>query len=170
MLSTRCPGTTFTSRRKVRSGLVITLILLLAGCVRFEWRRELRFEPPDLAVIETLEAGKTDLTQTLQKLGAPLWVWEYPSSTGQGAALAYGWYKNQDRELRVSAPVSRAVSPSFSYGRVNEKMRGIVLFFDETWMLTSWREGYLQDLTAGLGKRRPTYIEEEALNPKPTNE
>ena len=150
----------------MRSGLVILLILLLAGCARFEWRRELRFEPPDPGAIETLKAGKTDLAETLHKLGAPLWVWEYPSASGQGAALAYGWYKNQDRELRVSAPVSRGVSPSFSYGRVNVKMRGVVLFFDETWMLTSWREGYLQDLTTGLGKRRPTYIEEEAFQPQ----
>ena len=97
----------------------------------------------------------------MQALGAPLWVWEYPSPNGQGAALAYGWYRNRDRGLQVSFPVARGVSPSFRYGRIDERMQGLVLFFDQNWKLTSWRQGLLQDLTDQLQRRRSVYIEDE---------
>jgi hypothetical protein len=142
--------------------LLLYLLLLgplMAGCVRFSWERESRFEPPEPSVIENLQAGKTDLTQALAELGAPLWVWEYPSLEGQGAALAYGWYQNQDRGLRVSIPVVRGLSPSFSYGRIDRRMRGLVLFFNEDWKLAGWRKGLLQDLTTELVRRRPVYMD-----------
>lgn len=144
--------------------LLVLLCLLLTGCVRFNWERELRFEPPPPGTIETLRTGQTDLQQTLDKFGAPLSVWEYPSPNGEGAVLAYGWYEFQDKGFRISTPevFGRGTSPSFSYARLDSRTRGLVLFYDKDWKLVSWRTGLLQDITAGLGKRRPAYIEDEA--------
>ena len=166
----RCLGKTFSSRvgmgRMDQSGLRVSLVALLCvlmtGCFSLSWRRELRFEPPAAGVIESLQMGKTDLQQSLQRLGAPLWVLEYPAPNGQGSALAYGWFENQDRGFRISAPTNRTVSPSFSYEQIDERMQGLVLFFDEDWKLQFWRRGLLRDLTREIRRRRPLYLEEKA--------
>jgi hypothetical protein len=140
--------------------LVVLLVSCLGGCVSFAWRRELRFELPAPGAIENLQAGRTNLEQSLRTLGAPLWVWEHPAPGGLGAALAYGWYENMDRGLRVSIPVSHGFSASLRYDRIDQRMPGLVLFFGPDWKLVSWRTGLLQDLTSGLQKRRPAYLED----------
>jgi hypothetical protein len=139
----------------------VWLALGSTGCVSFSWERGLRYEPPDPEVLAGLEPGHTTLDLALDQLGAPLWVWEYPSEDGAGAALAYGWYQSRERGIKVKAPTNTAVSPSFSYNRIDSRMQGLVLFFDQDWRLDYWREGLLVDLTAELTNRRPAYLEHQ---------
>ena len=142
-------------------GLGLWLAVFSSGCVSFNWERGLRYEPPDPEALASLESGSTSLRVALDELGAPLWVWEYPSEKGAGAALAYGWFQSRDRGLRVRAPTNTSVSPSFSYNRIDSRMQGLVLFFDQDWKLDYWREGLLVDLTAELADRRPAYLERD---------
>ena len=130
----------------------------MALAVRHLRERGLRHAPPDPEAVARLEPGTTTLDTALEELGAPLWVWEYPDADGAGAALAYGWYQSRDRGVRGRAPTNTAVSPSFSFNRIDSRMKGLVLFFDQDWNLDYWREGLLVDLTADLGDRRPAYL------------
>jgi hypothetical protein len=149
-----------------RTALLIGLAGLLTGCVRAVWERELRFEPPPPGAVESLQVGRTELSDALAALGAPLWVWEYPEEGGSGAALAWGWYRDRNWGGRVSIPTNRALSPSFSYRRLDARMRGLVLFFDPDWRLVAGREGLLIDLTRDLRRRRPSNpIDEEPEGP-----
>ncbi len=142
----------------MRSGAVLLTALFLAGCVQLRWERESRFEPVVTEALQRLEPGQ-ELALCLELLGAPLWVWEQPTGEHFGAVLAYGWYKSRDLGLRVSMPVTEYYSASFDYGDIDERMRGLVLFFDPEWKLQGWRTGLLRDLTReALGP--PAYIEE----------
>ena len=105
-------------------GLGLWLAVFSSGCVSFNWERGLRYEPPDPEALASLESGSTSLRVALDELGAPLWVWEYPTEDGAGAALAYGWYQSRDRGVRVRAPTNTSVSPSFSYNRIHSRMQG----------------------------------------------
>ena len=136
----------------------VTLATWSAGCVSGGWGRTMRYAPVDEGALGALEPGKTDLAQCLSAFGAPLWVWEQPAPGGDGAALAYGWYKERGFGVRVSVPFGEHYSGSFDYDQADRRMKGLVLFFDQDWKLLSWRTGLLRDLVDA--ERRPTSIDE----------
>jgi len=143
-----------------RAALVLALALGPA-CVSVSWQRESRHHPVPRAAVQRLVAGESDLGQCLELFGAPLWVWEHVEGGRQAAALAYGWSDERDFGLRVSVPVTENYSASFDYDQVDQRMKGLVLFFDEGWTLTSWRLGLLRDLTREA-RRPPAALEEDA--------
>lgn len=133
--------------------------LLGAGCVDVGWNRTVRFEPPPPGATARLHDGAEGLQECLDLLGAPLWVWDTPTGEGQGFALAYGWYEERGWSVAVSYPVADYVNASFDYDQADERMRGIVLFFDDDARLVSWRMGLLRDLTRERERRRPTPVD-----------
>jgi len=139
----------------------LVLLPLCVGCVSLTWERESRHTPVSAASISRLESGRSDLGECLAELGAPLWVWEHVEGGRPAAALAYGWFDERDFGVRVSVPVSDNFSASFDYDQIDQRMKGLVLFFDEGWMLTAWRTGLLRDLTREV-RRPPAAVEEDA--------
>jgi hypothetical protein len=138
----------------------LLLLPLCAGCVSFAWERESRYAPVQHATLVRLEPGRT-LADCLAELGAPLWVWEHVEGEAQAAALAWGWFDERDLGIRVSVPVSEELSASFDYDQIDQRMQGLVLFFDQDWRLTRWRSGFLRDLTREA-RRPPAALEEDA--------
>jgi hypothetical protein len=134
----------------------LLLLPLCAGCLSVTWERESRYSPATSGAIAHLEPGKSGLGECLADLGAPLWVWEHVEAGRPAAALAYGWFDERDFGVRVSVPVTENYSASFDYDQIDERMRGLVLFFDEHWVLTSWRTGLLRDLSREA-RRPPAY-------------
>ncbi|NOT29345.1 MAG: hypothetical protein HOP15_02720 [Planctomycetes bacterium] len=149
-------------RPLLHSFAVALTSLLAAGCLQASWVRESRFAPVPRAALNGFEAGRTDLDDCLSALGAPLWVWEHAEGGEPGAALAYGWFDERNFGLRASVPVAERVSVSFDYGQIDQRMQGVVLFFDEGWRLRSWRTGLLRDLSREA-RRPPAFVEDAAL-------
>ena len=137
---------------------VAAAALGLAGCVQFNWRRESRYAPVDPSAFEELDEEGVDLTRCLALFGAPLWVRE--DAGGKGAMLAYGWLENRDLGLTVSVPLYRGYSGSIDLDKLDSRMKGLVLFFDESWNLRSWHVGLLRDLTRE--EPRPAFIDESS--------
>ncbi len=148
----RCPGPTFTNRL-ASAGL---LALSLASCVSASWTRESKFSAPDLVAFEQFAVGEDTLPTCLEQLGAPLWVWE---AAGGQHAMAWGWLEDKNFGVRASIPLARFASASFSYARIDQRMQGIVLFFDAAWNLVGTRRGQLRDLTELEERRRPGIVE-----------
>jgi hypothetical protein len=138
----------------------LVLVPLCAGCASFSWQRESRNSPVPPQAIARLDAGKTELGECLAAFGAPLWVWEHVEYGRPAAALAYGWFDVKDFGFSVSVPVADNYSASYNYDQVDQRMRGLVLFFDEQWTLVSWRTGLLQDLTQEA-RRPPAFVEDD---------
>jgi len=136
----------------------LTLVaFLLEGCVQFNWSRVSRNTPIGVKVLAQLEPGTSELTECLQRMGAPLLVLE--TDDGQGAILLYVWHTENNRGFRVSLPVSEYASADFDYDLLHTKAKGAMLFFDGDWLLRSVREGQLLDLTNDLQRRRPALME-----------
>jgi hypothetical protein len=127
--------------------------LLLSGCVSFAWTRESRFEPIPKGALEGLEAGRTTFTECLQRLGAPLYVWEYKVD---GAAIAWGSSDEDAKRFAVSIPTGIRYRPSLSYGEIDAKLRGAVLFFDRDLVLERVEKGCLRDLEIQIARTRPS--------------
>jgi hypothetical protein len=144
-----------------RQAALVLACALGPACVSVAMQRESRHHPVPPEAVAQLVAGQSDLGQCLELFGAPLWVWEHVEDGQQAAALAYGWSAERDLGLRVSVPVSEYYSASFDYDQVDQHMKGLVLFFDEGWRLTSWRTGLLRDLTREA-RRPPAALEEDA--------
>jgi hypothetical protein len=153
----RCPGSRSTSR--ALAGL-LALATLLSSCVSVTWNRESRYFPPDLEEFEQLEAGEATLTECLERLGAPLWVWEVSATE---FAMAWGWYEDTNSGARVSIPFSRGGSASFRFDRLDERMLGLALFFDQDSRLIATRRGLLKDLNIEPARRRPVQVEDLGL-------
>ena len=145
----RCPGWTSIRSRRL---LVVLLLGSLVGCVRVTWRRVSRYVPPEVEVLDGLRIGETTLSDALRGLGAPLWTWEVSQ---EEFALAWGWFEDTDAGGRVSVPITRGFSPSFSFDRFDERMQGLVLFFDMERQLVATRRGLLRDLSLLERRRRP---------------
>ena len=139
----------------------LVLAPLLAGCVTVSWGRESRHEPIPAEALARLQRDATELGECLDAFGAPLWVWEHVDDGREGAVLAYGWFHERALGLGVSVPVSDYGNVSFDYDQIDNRMRGVVLFFDQDWKLTDWREGLLIDLTSTLRRRRPSVPTED---------
>lgn len=145
-----------------RLAIGLWLALQLAtGCVTFAWNRDQRYAPVPPAVLGHFVPGRTGLDECLAALGAPLWVWENAEDGRASQVLAYGWFDERDRGLRVSVPVYRELSVSYDYAQIDERMRGLVLFFDQDWKLTAWREGLLHDLTQELRRPPPAFVADD---------
>lgn len=140
---------------------VLLLLPLCVSCATFSWQRQSRHAPASSEAIARLEAGHSGLAQCLGEFGAPLWVWEHNEHGKAAAALAYGWFDEHGLGVSVSVPVSDSVSASLDYDQIDQRMKGLVLFFDADWTLTSWRTGLLRDLTQEA-RRPPTAVEEDA--------
>jgi hypothetical protein len=140
----------------LRVGVALASALLVAGCVTYTYTRDMRFAPIDDAALDCLRPGEADITECLEKLGAPLYVWEYSQ---EGVALAYGFDKDRAWSLTVSVPVARGFSASGSYTDQVRKLRGAVLLFDPAWRLQIVRRGMLADLSAELRHKRPAIVE-----------
>lgn len=126
------------------------LAIGVSSCVSFRWDRASVNSPISKATIARLEPGKSSLSECLDVLGAPVIVWERP----RGAALAWGWSYAVTRGITLSVPLDRGGSLSASYDDVANKLRGVVLFFDEGWTLRDVRRGYLEELRR-TGRARP---------------
>jgi hypothetical protein len=145
----------------VRGTLPALLACAASACVQVSWSRESHDAPLPAAADAGFTRGETDLAECLELLGAPLWVWEHdPGGGAGGAALAYGWFDERNLGFRASVEVYRGASASVDYDQIDQRMRGLVLFFDADWKLTAWREGLLRDLTREV--RRPPPPPEEA--------
>jgi hypothetical protein len=140
---------------------VLALVPLCAGCVSFNWQRESRNSPVPPEAIARLDAGKTELGECLTLFGAPLWLWESVEHGQPAAVLAYGWFDERDLGFGVSVPLTDYYSASYNFDRIDQRMKGLVLFFDESWTLTSWRTGLLHDLTQEA-RRPPAALEEDS--------
>ena len=136
--------------------LLASVVLLCAGCVTGSWQNEHRFMRPPPGSIGSLEPRVHDLEQCLDRLGAPLFVYETPD----GFALAYGWFESRDLGASVSVPVSEAANASFSMRDIDGRMKGLVLFFGPQTELLLIQRGPLRDLTAGAERVRPALMED----------
>ena len=131
--------------------LGVLLAVSLAGCVSVDWTRAHRDDRIAWREVRALEPGVADLTRCLERLGAPLLVFEEPG----GAALAWGWLEAEARGISVSVPISESVSASLDLRELDEQLEGIVLFFDGDWVLRFARRGKLVETI----RRRPSMTE-----------
>ena len=139
-------------------GPALALVALLAGgCVTVRWERQLGDEHISAAQVEAVRAGPADLTQAMDELGAPLFVWELPEGS---FALAYGWLRDRGLGGTVTIPLSRAWSPSYTYADLDVNLYGLVLIFDYRARLLVVREGYLSEIVAELRQARPADVED----------
>jgi hypothetical protein len=142
----------------VRLGAALAALataLLATGCVRLRWSQENRFEPlAEAARAASFVPGRTDLSEVLEGLGAPLFVWE---QTSERFAVAYGWFHGRSAGATLSVPVSDSLSASLSYDDLAERLYGLVLTFDADCRLELLREGYLRELAPELFTRRPSF-------------
>ena len=148
-------------RSLARLAALLALAPLLGGCLSVSWGRTNRDEPIPAARLGELQAGRTTLDECLGAFGAPLRVEEHPVEGGEGAVLVWGWLDETDVGLSVSLPLSDQSSVNLDYRQLDARTRGLVLFFDERWVLAEWRAGLLSEVAADL-RPRPALVEEDA--------
>ena len=132
------------------------LCLLLTSCVTATWQREHRFQRPPSGSIGSLKPETDQLSDCLERLGAPLFVYETP----EGFAVAYGWFKSRDLGGSVSVPISDAANASLRLRDIDDRMQGLVLFFGPQADLQLIKRGPLRDLTAGVERVRPMFVDD----------
>ena len=145
-----------------RAALVAGLSLL-ASCVSFTWSRHRLYQPLPKNAIVDLDPGSTKLDACIERLGAPLYVWEYK---GDGAALAWGRGDAQSKRISVSVPV-KGTSPSVTYGDIDATVKGVVLLFDKDLVLEQVKKGYLRAIAREIAKTRPAPVEAPPPSPNP---
>lgn len=128
------------SAGKVKS-VVACAALLSCSCLSADYGQVRVFQAPADEEIEALAPGVSDVGEALERLGAPVYVTE----VGLGLALAWGWERTSDWNVQVSAPIGD-VQGRVSYTSASLRTRGLVLFFDESCVLTRMRRGYLSEL------------------------
>lgn len=123
--------------------LAIALVVL-TGCVRFDYTRDIVDSPVAESGFETLTPGMT-LQECLDTLGAPGYVWSDP----RGVWLAYIWIRETKPRIAVSVPFLTlgipGPSPSFTYSVLKRRGEGITLCFNQDLELRFARQG-LTDL------------------------
>ena len=133
--------------------LLALVAALAAGCVSFTWNRTLSYEPIPPGALAELTPGRDTLTQCLDRLGPPLYAWEYKID---GAALAWGWADRDQKGISISVPLQDWYSASFGYDDASDDLVGAVLLFDRDLVLEQVKEGRLRDLERLTGRvRRP---------------
>lgn len=136
--------------------VVLAAAPLASGCFSFAWRHETRNTPPASGSFDELRPGEASLAQCLERLGAPLYVWEYK---GNGVALAYGWLESDEKGFALSVPVAQDLSASASYDDRDTRMRGVVLLFAPDLTLELVKQGNLSELSIAFERRRPAPAE-----------
>lgn len=140
---------------------VLGAALALAGaasCVSGSLTGQRVHRSPDEGAVASLTPG-VGLDTCLARLGAPLFVDEL----GESMALSWGWFDGSGWGVGVSVPVGEHANASLDYDDIDDRMRGAVLFFDERWVLTEIRLGYLRDLAEVLvQRRRPQLVEPDS--------
>jgi hypothetical protein len=140
------------------SAAALACACLGAGCVTFEYQRDLIERVPDDAVFAAFVPGQTVLSDVLAGMGAPLDVWEGP----EGApVLAYGGLRSAEWNVNLSVPVTDYNSASFSYTDTTARTRGYMLLFGPDQRLEIVRYGLLADLRRTYARRRPASVDEE---------
>lgn len=134
---------TFRSFRTLGAKALLSAAALpaLMSCVAGDYGQYRVFQEPSLASVQSLDPGTTDLTSTLEALGAPVHVIEL----GDRTMLAWGWQSSVDWNVDVSAPLGDAQG-SFRFASLDEKTEGLVLVFDAAWVLQKVRRGHLVNL------------------------
>ena len=148
------------SRVRLRALLLAWACVPLVGCVSFSWGRTHREAPVELERTRALAPGQTGLAECLTAFGAPRWVEEHPVAGSAGAVLVWSWLDERDLGVSVSVPVSDQNSVNFDYNTLDARTRGLVLFFDERWVLAEWRTGLLAEVAEDV-RPRPALAEEE---------
>lgn len=145
-------------RAGILSALAAGLLATLSGCLSFVWSHEHTFRPMAKDALLDLQTGTTTLTTCLDRLGAPLYVWEYK---GDGAAVAWGFGDDDSKRIAITIPLQRA-RPTLSFATIDAKLQGAVLLFDRDLVLEQVKKGYLRDLAKELQRPRPAPVEPEA--------
>lgn len=130
-----------------------------AGCITFEFQRDIIERQPDAEELASFTVGATHMGDVLAVLGAPIEVWE---GAAGGAALAYGGLRSREWNVDVSVPVADSGSASLSYTDTTARTRGYMLLFDAEGHLEIVREGNLADLRRTYARRRPASIDDDA--------
>lgn len=138
-----------------RAALLLALPLL-GGCLSVTWEYIDTDSRPEPGTISALRPGEADLTDCLAALGAPILVQEHVG----GIAIAYGWTRERSWSVSVDIPLASEVSGSAQYSALTTGLDGILLLFDEDYILTTIREGYLREL-AGMIQRSQSSVEDE---------
>lgn len=130
-----------------------------SSCVQVAWERHELNAPLEEGLESELVVGEVSLADCLERLGAPLLVWELNDSS---YALAYGWDHRRQYGVSLSVPVADSGgSASLNYDDFASKLHGVVLIFDSEDRLTNKRRGLLRDFAPEEGRRRPLFPEEE---------
>jgi hypothetical protein len=134
----------------VKRGLLIAP-LFLSGCLTF--LNTATNEPVNPDDVNALAVG-TDLQVCMDRLGAPIRVWE---TTPDRFAIAYGWRAEHRWRLSLGWEVATFVRPSITIDNEARKLRGAVLWFDEDMKLVKAKMGLLSDLLPP--RRRPNDVQ-----------
>jgi hypothetical protein len=128
-----------TSSRVLSAGLA----LLLGSCLSVRYDRDRVHQPIDEAEVDALRPGRADLTDVLDRLGAPTIVW--PSLNGR-VVMAYAWLDQCGFGLSLSASVQRSASARVRWDSEDLEIPAIVVELDPDLRLEVVRRGLLRDL------------------------
>ena len=142
------------------------LALACGSCISVSWQRASQSVVVDPSWRD-LRIGETELATALERLGAPLFVYE---DQVHGVVLVWGRTLLDQNGFNFSVPVSDNASASLDYSEGQAALRGVLLLFDADWRLSLIREGYLRDLTAGRELRPALPIQRPGAAPQETNE
>jgi len=128
--------------RRLLTPLLALAAFLGTGCVTADWTTEFAGQEIPESVTRELPQAGVDLAHCLELLGAPDFVQE---NRVHGLVLIYAWQRDRGRGVSVSVPVGD-FSPSISYSDAFLRGKGVVLWFDEDYVLTDWRRGNLAEI------------------------
>lgn len=123
--------------------LAAALALLCTSCLSLRFDRDRVHQPIDEAAIGSLEPGRADLADVLDRLGAPTIVW--PSLNGR-VVMAYAWLDQCGLGLSVSATLHRSASARVRWDSEDLEIPAIVVELDPELRLQVVRRGLLRDL------------------------
>lgn len=131
----------------------VALLPLLGSCVSFTYERHVVFEPVPDAAVGTLVIGESDVGTALERLGAPIYVWE---GVDGAVVLGYGFENQREIGINVSVPLIDNGNASFDYDDVAKRLEGYILVFDRDLKLHIVRKGLLRDLALAT-RTRPSF-------------
>ncbi|MFT7485561.1 MAG: hypothetical protein ACI9F9_001411 [Candidatus Paceibacteria bacterium] len=135
----------------------LALVLLTPSCLRLLWGRTQIHWPVPESSHEDLCDPEATMTECLERLGAPLYVWEEPSDR---VALAWGWHAGTEWGANLSIPLAQELSATLDYQDLNLDLNGLVLVFDGSNRLTEKRSGILADIAQEARRRRPSVVDD----------
>ncbi len=136
------------------------LLLCTPSCLRVLWTRAEFLQPIEESQHQDLCAPEASLTACLERLGAPLYVWE---EADEQIALAWGWNEESDWGINLSIPLAQEFSATLDYQNTDLDLYGLVLVFDGSDHLAEKRLGLLSDMGFKPRRRRPDAVETAAV-------